>query len=183
MLALSKIGREDVAYRLLHNTSYPSWGFSIEHGATSIWERWNGWTPEQGFMDPGMNSFAHYSFGAVGQWLFENVGGIRPAAPGYARIQIAPHPGGQLTWAEVEHDTVRGTVRSKWSMSDGKLALEVTVPPNTTATIHVPAAGDSEVTEGGKPAREAEGLSFVEWRDGAAIFEAKSGSYSFGSRP
>jgi len=85
MLALAKIGRNpdtglgagDVAYRLIHNDTFPSWGFSIKHGATSIWERWNGWTPETGFGDPGMNSFAHYSFGAVYQWMVENIGGIQ----------------------------------------------------------------------------------------------------------
>ena len=97
MLVLSKIGRSDVAYRLLHNDTFPSWGFSIKHGATSIWERWNGWTPEQGFGDPGMNSFAHYSFGAVYQWMFENIGGIRQTSPGYKTVLIAPEPGGKLT--------------------------------------------------------------------------------------
>ena len=83
MLVLSQIGRPDVAYRLLHNDTFPSWGFSIKQGATSIWERWDGWTPEKGFQDPGMNSFAHYSFGAVYQWMVENIGGIRSAAPSY----------------------------------------------------------------------------------------------------
>ena len=84
MLVLSKIGRYDVAYRLLFNETFPSWGFSIKHGATSIWERWDGWTPEKGFQDPGMNSFAHYSFGAVYQWMVENIGGIRS---GGSRLQ------------------------------------------------------------------------------------------------
>ena len=82
MLVLAKIGRYDVAYRLLFNDTFPSWGFSIKHGATSIWERWDGWTPEKGFQDPGMNSFAHYSFGAVYQWMVENIGGIKSDGPG-----------------------------------------------------------------------------------------------------
>ncbi len=105
MLVLAKIGRNDVAYRLLHNDTFPSWGFSIKHGATSIWERWDGWTPEGGFQDPGMNSFAHYSFGAVYQWMVENIGGIRGVEPGYAHFTIAPQPGGKLTWANTRYDS------------------------------------------------------------------------------
>ena len=90
MQALSKVNRQDVAYRLLHNETFPSWGFSIKQGATSIWERWDGWTPEKGFQDPGMNSFAHYSFGAVYQWMVENIGGIRSDGPAYKHMIIAP---------------------------------------------------------------------------------------------
>ena len=82
MQALSMIGRDDVAFRLLHNDTFPSWGFSIKQGATSIWERWDGWTPEKGFQDPGMNSFAHYSFGAVYGWMAHNIGGIDLAVAG-----------------------------------------------------------------------------------------------------
>ena len=85
MLVLAKIGRNDVAYRLIHNDTFPSWGFSIKQGATSIWERWDGWTPEKGFQDAGMNSFAHYSFGAVYQWMVENIGGIRSDGAGLSK--------------------------------------------------------------------------------------------------
>jgi len=179
MLVLSKIGREDVAYRLLHNETYPSWGFSIAHGATSIWERWNGWTPEQGFMDPGMNSFAHYSFGAVGQWLFENVGGIAPLEPGYRSFEIAPRPDGRLTWADVSYESVRGPIRSHWLDDPATFALEVTVPPNTSATIRVPFGERGVVTEGGKPVDEAEGITASTCEDGAACFAVGSGYYSF----
>ena len=179
MLVLSKIGREDVAYRLLHNDTYPSWGFSIKHGATSIWERWNGWTPEQGFMDPGMNSFAHYSFGAVGQWLFENVGGIRPAMPGYRWIEVAPRPGGRISWAEVGHETVRGTVRARWLNAPTELTLEVTVPPNVRATIRVPFGERGEVTENGRPVESLEGITAQGYHDGAANFHVGSGTYTF----
>ena len=92
MLVLAKAGHNDVAYRLLHNDTFPSWGFSIKHGATSIWERWDGWTPEKGFQDPGMNSFAHYSFGAVYQWMVKNIGGIRSDGPGSRRSSSRPNP-------------------------------------------------------------------------------------------
>ena len=95
MLVLAKIGRNDVAYRLIHNESFPSWGFSVKHGATSIWERWDGWTPEKGFQDAGMNSFAHYSFGAVYQWMVQNIGGIRRDTPGYQQLHHRPAAGRQ----------------------------------------------------------------------------------------
>ena len=110
MLVLSKIGRYDVAYRLLLNETFPSWGFSIKHGATSIWERWDGWTPEKGFQDPGMNSFAHYSFGAVYQWMVENIGGIKSDGPAYKQIIIEPHPGGRLTHAKTSYKSIHGEI-------------------------------------------------------------------------
>jgi alpha-L-rhamnosidase len=151
MLALSKIGRNDVAYRLLHNESFPSWGFSIKHGATSIWERWDGWTPEKGFQDPGMNSFAHYSFGAVYQWMVENIGGIRATSPGYKTFNVAPHPDDKLTHAKVSYASPHGPIESSWSVKDGKFSLDVTVPPNTTATVMLPggSASDAKSTASG----------------------------------
>jgi alpha-L-rhamnosidase len=149
MLVLSKIGRDDVAYRLLTNETFPSWGFSIRHGATSIWERWDGWTPEKGFQDPGMNSFAHYSFGAVHQWIVENVGGIRMDEPGYARIRIAPRPGGGLTWARTRYDSVRGPIASTWRIDGDRLVLAVEIPPNVEATVIVPTADPASVRERG----------------------------------
>jgi alpha-L-rhamnosidase len=144
MLALAKVGRNDVAYRLLHNDSFPSWGFSIRHGATSIWERWDGWTPEKGFQDPGMNSFAHYSFGAVYQWMFENIGGIRATSPGYRTFIVAPHIDDKLTHAKVSYGSPHGPIESSWSVKDGKFALDVVVPPNTTAKVVLPGGAESE---------------------------------------
>ncbi|HEX8200961.1 MAG TPA: family 78 glycoside hydrolase catalytic domain, partial [Isosphaeraceae bacterium] len=132
MLVLAKIGRNDVAYRLLENETFPSWGFSIKHGATSIWERWDGWTPETGFQDPGMNSFAHYSFGAVYQWMAENIGGIRSDGPAYRRLVIAPQPGGHLTRARTEYRSIRGLIRTDWRLEGEAFHLGLVIPPNTT---------------------------------------------------
>ena len=179
MLVLSKIGRDDVAYRLLLNDTFPSWGFTIKHGATSIWERWNGWTPEDGFNNPGMNSFAHYSFGAVGQWMFETIGGIDTATPGFADIVIRPRPGGELTWARTSYDSIHGTIATDWKLEGDKLHLDVTIPPNTTALIHVPASDETVVLESGRSAAEAAGLEPVGQEDGAAIFRAQAGHYRF----
>jgi alpha-L-rhamnosidase len=130
------------------NDTFPSWGFSIKHGATSIWERWNGWTPGSGFGDPGMNSFAHYSFGAVYQWIVENIGGIHSDAVGYKRILIAPRPGGKLTSAHTVYRSIRGTIETDWKTIGGKFVLDVTIPPNTTATVILPSGTRQEIASG-----------------------------------
>ena len=107
---LSEMGYSDVAHRLLRNETFPSWGYSIRHGATTIWERWDGWTDTDGFQTPMMNSFNHYSLGSVGQWLYEYVGGIRAAAPGYERVLIAPEPGELEPGRASIYRSVRGTI-------------------------------------------------------------------------
>jgi alpha-L-rhamnosidase len=183
MLVLARVGRNDVAYRLLHNDTFPSWGFSIRHGATSIWERWDGWTPDKGFQDPGMNSFAHYSFGAVYQWMVENIGGIRSAGPGYRKIVIAPKPGGKLTQANIVYDSIRGRIETAWTKGDGKFTLTVSIPANTTATVFVPAARAADVTEGGRPLEGADGVKFLRMEGGHVVLAVGSGHYRFEAAP
>ena len=112
---------------LLLNETFPSWGYSIRHGATTIWERWDGWTEDAGFQTPMMNSFNHYSLGSVGQWLYEHVAGIRAGAPGYAHVVIAPEPGG-LEWARAVHRSVRGPITSAWQQDRERFELEVEIP-------------------------------------------------------
>jgi alpha-L-rhamnosidase len=155
--ALTKIGRNDVAFRLLHNDEFPSWGFTIKNGATSIWERWDGWTPEKGFQDPGMNSFAHYAFGAVVGWMMDQIPGIRRQSAGYEKILIAPQIDPNLTWAKGSYDSVRGRIVSNWKIEGGKLKLNVEIPPNTTALVLIP-------TQSGTPER-------VEVGSGSHAFE------------
>lgn len=179
MLALAQIGRNDIAYQLLHNETFPSWGFTIRHGATSIWERWNGWTPEEGFADPGMNSFAHYSFGAVGQWLFEQVGGIQPLEPGFGKIQIRPSPGGKLTWARTSYESIRGTIVSNWSVDKNRFVLDVQIPPNTTAQISLPAQNPEQVCESGKPLQKIECLQVLGIQNNRLVVSVPSGRYQF----
>jgi alpha-L-rhamnosidase len=178
---LTRIGRTDLAYRLLLNDTYPSWGYSMSQGATTIWERWDGWTEEKGFQDPGMNSFNHYALGSVGQWMYAVVAGIDldPEEPGYQRIIFQPRPGGGLTHAEAALRTLYGRVRSAWRIEKGRLRWEVEVPPNTTAEIHVPTCDPATVTESGRPVTEAEGLTPI----GPAVFEAGSGRYVFDAWP
>jgi alpha-L-rhamnosidase len=179
MLALSKIGREDVAYRLLHNDTFPSWGFSIKQGATSIWERWDGWTPEKGFQDPGMNSFAHYSFGAVYQWMVENIGGIRTATPAYEHVIIAPQLDDKLTFADVSYRSIRGQIESHWQRQGSGLTLNVTIPANTVATVSLPAKDAASIAESGHPLARAQGVRFLRMEDGRALLAVGSGNYRF----
>lgn len=182
MLALAKIDRNDVAYRLLHNDTFPSWGFSIKNGATSIWERWNGWTPEDGFNDPGMNSFAHYSFGAVCQWIFENIGGIQTDTPGFKHIILKPQPGGKLNMAKTTFRSIRGDILTHWKINGSVLDCKVSIPPNTTATIYIPSVIANSVTESDQPAEQSYGVSFVKFEDGLAVYNIQPGSYAFKSR-
>ena len=179
MLVLSKIGRPDVAYRLLFNDTFPSWGFSIKQGATSIWERWDGWTPERGFQDPGMNSFAHYSFGAVYQWMVENIGGIRSAAPAYKDIRLAPQFTDRLTSAEVSYRSIRGLIATDWQRSKGKVRFNATIPANTTAQLILPARSGGEVTEGGQPLDRAPGVTLLRIEGTNAVLSVGSGKYAF----
>jgi alpha-L-rhamnosidase len=178
---LTDLGREDLAYQLLTKTTYPSWGYSIVNGATTIWERWNSYTKETGFGDVGMNSFNHYAYGSGVEWLYTTVLGIDAAEPGFTRIRIAPRPGAPLAWARGHYDSLHGRIASDWRVEAGRLTLDVTVPPNTTAEIHVPAKGAGEVTEGGRPAREAAGLALLREGDGVVVFQVGSGSYRFGA--
>jgi alpha-L-rhamnosidase len=177
---LTEAGYTDVAYRLLENETYPSWGYTIENGATTIWERWDGWTEENGFQSPNMNSFNHYSLGSVGEWLYRYVAGIDSGTPGYGQIVIRPHPGGNLTHARAEYDSVRGRISSSWKIEDGRFILQALIPPNTTATVHVPSTDD--VTEGGSPVDEADGVEFVSTGEGETVLAVGSGRYEFESR-
>jgi alpha-L-rhamnosidase len=180
---LTEAGYPDVAYRLLNNETYPSWGYTIKQGATTIWERWDGWTEEGGFQSPNMNSFNHYSLGSVGEWLFRYVAGIDAETPGFDRIIIRPRPGGNLTHARARYDSVRGRIESGWDISDGLIRFRVTIPANATATVHVPSAEDTDVTEGGKPAGNAEGVKLLRREDGATVFAVGSGEYDFLGAP
>jgi alpha-L-rhamnosidase len=177
---LTEIGRAEVAYRLLLNESYPSWGYTIKNGATTIWERWDGWTEEKGFQSPNMNSFNHYSLGSVGEWLYRYVAGIDLGSPGYGRVVIRPRPGGGLTHARGEFHSVRGRISSSWKIEDGLFSLEVLIPPNTSATVHVPSKDG--VSEGGRPVGEAGDVELLRAEEGETVLSVGSGRYEFAGR-
>lgn len=178
---LTKAGKTDTAYRLLLQDSFPSWLFSVKMGATTIWERWDGWTPDKGFQDPGMNSFNHYSLGSCGEWLYRSVAGIDcdPATPAFKRIIIRPLPGSQLTSAAGQFQSIHGLIRSAWTTKNGRLSLAVVIPANTSATVYVPTKDATSVRESGKPVAQAEGVTFLRVEPGAAVFAVESGHYEF----
>lgn len=142
--ALTLAGRTDLAYALLQNDKYPSWLYSIKKGATTIWERWDGIRENGDFQTPSMNSFNHYSFGSVGEWMYAVVAGIEldEEAPGYERVRIQPRPGGTLTSAAATLETIHGAVGSAWTLVGKVFTLKVTIPPNVTATVTLPYGKD-----------------------------------------
>ncbi|PJJ57594.1 alpha-galactosidase-like protein [Mumia flava] len=181
--ALTKAGRTDIAYRLLQHTDYPSWGYEIGKGATTVWERWNSINPDGSFNDVGMNSFNHYAYGAVGEWMYRTMAGVSAAEPGYAKVLIAPEPGDGIDTVDFTHETPYGPVRSAWSTADGPMSLDVTVPANTTAEVRIPAANRWAITEGGTPISDVDGVTFTSMDDGDVVLEIGSGDYAFAVDP
>jgi alpha-L-rhamnosidase len=182
---LSDVGQSELAYRLLLQDEMPSWMYSVKNGATTVWERWNSYSLEDGFGDVRMNSFNHYAYGAIAEWMYKYMAGIAndPAQPGFKHIILQPDldHNKQITWVKGVYNSVRGMIRSEWKVDGNQFTYDVTIPANTTATVHLPAKHKQYVTEGGKPAQEAEGISFVAFEKDKAIFELEAGSYTFES--
>ena len=178
---LSQIGRADLAYKLLQKRTYPSWGYSIDQGATTIWERWNSYTKADGFGPVNMNSFNHYAYGACVEWLYTDVLGIQPAEPGYGKILIRAQPGGGLTWAKGHYDSVRGRICSEWKLEERRFRQTVIIPEGATATICVPTRDVATVKEGGFSAAQSSRVTFLRNEPGYAIYSAQAGRYVFTS--
>jgi alpha-L-rhamnosidase len=183
MLELTNNGYADVSWHLLNNRTFPSWLFMLDNGATTIWERWDGYVKGRGFQDAGMNSFNHWAIGAVGEWMWRCIAGLNPdeAQPGWKHFTIAPKPGGGVTRAGGEYQSIRGPISAFWRLEGGRIVLSVSIPPNTTATVRVPTVQPDAVTESGKPAEQAEGVRFMGTEKGAAVYEVGSGRYVFES--
>lgn len=182
--ALSDNGLSDLAYKVLQNDQYPSWIYAIDQGATSIWERLNGYTVEDGFGgNNSMNSFNHYSFGAVGQWMMAYSLGIQRNEPGFRTfiLQPEPDPTGQMTWAKGYYDSMYGRISSSWKVENGILTYETVVPANTTATLYLPASSEKSVKENGKTVKSTRGIKFIKYENGKAVYELASGTYKFTS--
>ncbi len=177
MKELVKRGYTEKAYQLLETTEFPSWGYSIEQGATSVWERWDGYVKGRGFQGAGMNSFNHYAFGSIGEWMYENILGIQPDAdsPGFRHFILKPIPGGTLTWAKGSYDSFSGKIKAEWTKEGNKFEYGFTVPSNTTATVYVPAKSASKV---GIISDQQDGESMsTGFENGYVIFEVESGTY------
>ncbi len=177
---LDECGRPDLAHALLRRTDPPSWLHPLRHGATTIWERWDGYTEERGFQAAAMNSFNHYALGSIGEWLYQGVAGLGQAAgsAGYRELLVRPRPGG-LDWARASYESVRGTVRTAWARADGELRLEVSVPPGATAIVHVPAGDPGGVRESGVPVADAAGIDVLGAEHGTLRCRVSSGDYRF----
>lgn len=178
---LTRFGYTDVAYTLLLQESYPSWLYPVKMGATTIWERWDGQKPDSSFQTPGMNSFNHYAYGAIGDWMYRAVAGLDTdeSGPGYKKITVQPHVDDRLTNAAAELQTYYGLLRSGWAKNNNQLQLDVTIPANTTATIYIPAKEGAVIKEGGKILSAINGLKIVHNDSGYTAVETGSGSYHF----
>ena len=179
---LTEIGRSDLAYRLIQNKTYPSWGYSIEQGATTIWERWNSYTKKEGFGDVGMNSFNHYAYGACGEWMFRSMLGIETDGVAFKKIIMKPELGQGITWVRGHYDSIHGRISSDWKVDSKTFQWAVTVPSNTTAILHVPAGKVTDITESSRPIKHAKGVAFLGMDHDRAVFGVDSGSYGFVSK-
>ena len=178
--ALSSCSMDDAAYKLILQDTLPSWGYQIKRGATTMWELWDG-IKESGSISWQMNSFNHYAFGSVGEWIHGNIAGINPDPdkPGYKHIIIRPKAGGGLSYSKASLYSGFGNIACNWRIAQGKHLLHVTIPANTTATVYIPASNPSHVTEGGKPIYKAKCVKFVGMSSGSAVYEVGSGDYDF----
>ncbi|MDR2916381.1 MAG: glycoside hydrolase family 78 protein [Tannerella sp.] len=185
--ALSDVGRTDVAYDLLQQTTFPSWLYSVKQGATTIWERLNSYTHTDGFGgNNGMNSFNHYSFGAIGSWMYNYSLGIErdEDAPGFKHFILKPEPDptGKMTFAKGHYDSMYGRIESSWENRNGFYHYQFTIPANTTATLYLEALSPDSIMESGIPVLKAEGLDYLGMKDGKCVFNLKSGKYNFSVR-
>ncbi|AXK32061.1 rhamnosidase [Streptomyces armeniacus] len=173
--ALTAAGRTDVAYGLLEQRTFPSWGYQIDNGATTMWERWDSIKPDGSFQDVGMNSFNHYAYGCVGEWMYQNIAGIAPGSPGFREITVRPRPGGGVRSASGRYASPYGPVATRWTWDGAdRFELTVTVPVNATAEVWVPAARAEDVARG-------DGAEFVRTAEGCAVFAVGSGRHRFGT--
>jgi len=178
---LSRFGHTDVAYKLLLQQTYPSWLYPVKMGATTIWERWDGIKPDSTFETPTMNSFNHYAYGAIGDWMYRVIAGMdtETDGAGYKKIRIQPHIGEGLTHATASYLTRYGKLASGWKVENGKLLMNVEIPANTTATIFIPAANASDIMESDKALSASKDITVAGNEKEYVVLKLGSGSYKF----
>jgi alpha-L-rhamnosidase len=181
LTVLSRFGYLKEAYLLLNREQFPSWLYPVKQGATTIWERWDGLKPDGTFENKEMNSFNHYAYGAVGDWMYEVMGGINidPAAPGYKHVLIQPQPGGGFTHASASHLSPYGRIATSWKLNGPNLELEVLIPANSSATVRLPQTSPAAVTEGGHALAAGSGIAKVSAQGADTVVEIGSGRYLF----
>ena len=190
---LTSVGENDLAVKLFQSRKYPSWGYEVAQGATTIWERWNSYTKEYGFggkdgkQNASMNSFAHYSFGAVGEWMLNDLAGIQSGGPGYGKIIIHPHPPGlgsdtehkPIYWVKAHYNSIRGPIVSDWRRTKDQFELTTEIPANTTATVYLPTTEAEQIRESDRSLNRAKDVKLLRVENGKAVLAIGSGSYHF----
>ncbi|WP_215224099.1 alpha-L-rhamnosidase [Echinicola shivajiensis] len=193
---LSRFGYQDLAFTLLMQPSYPSWLYPVSQGATTIWERWDGQKPDGTFQTPGMNSFNHYAYGAIGDWMYRTLAGINssetPGETGYKTIIIKPHWDNNILSEKVkekvlqpldevmaELETYYGTIGSHWKKEAGKVSLKLNIPANTTAKVYLPASSLDKITEEGEALEKIKSIHSIKQENGQVVLKIGSGTYQF----
>ncbi|MFF7758033.1 family 78 glycoside hydrolase catalytic domain [Streptomyces griseorubiginosus] len=182
---LTEEGQVELAYKLLHQDAMPSWLYSVRNGATTVWERWNSYSREDGFGPVEMNSFNHYSYGAIMEWMYESMAGIAkdPAHPGFKHFFLRPHfdPTGRITRVSGSHLSPYGEIVSEWAVRDSRFTHRIAVPANSTATLRIPTADSDSVCEGRTPLSRVRGVEHLGFESGVASYELPSGRYELTS--
>jgi alpha-L-rhamnosidase len=180
-IVLSENGLHEIACRLLLQTDYPSWLYQVTKGATTIWEHWDGIKEDGSFWSDEMNSFNHYAYGSIGEWLYRVIAGIDldETQPGYKHINIHPKPGAGLKWTEAKLQTLYGEIVSSWQLEGNRMNMSVTIPPNTTATVTLPFSVNREIAEIVKNAFLSEGVMEVTQTDTGVCLMLGSGNYQY----
>ncbi|WP_396635697.1 family 78 glycoside hydrolase catalytic domain [Maribacter sp. R77961] len=176
---LDAMGETDLMYRILFKETYPSWFYSINQGATTMWERWNSYSATEGYNPQSMNSLNHYAYGAIGQWMYERIAGIAPLEPGYKKIRIAPQPWAPLESASASLETPYGAVASVWNLQNNTLELNTTIPPNTTAQILIPGKVSEDLLLNGKIITNNTNIQIIKTSTDFFELLVQPGTYSF----
>jgi len=176
---LTRFDRIDVAYKLLLQVTYPSWIYPVRKGATTIWERWNGIKPDGSFQYASMNSFNHYAYGAIGDWMYKVIAGIIPEKPGYRGLIINPRPGGGIDSAGGTLRTYYGLVKTNWKIHDNNFNIEIEIPVNTSAKVYLPSSATDMITEGGMLLVDVETVDVLDENDEYVLLKLGSGKYNF----
>ena len=176
---LTRFGYTDVAYQLLLQDTYPSWLYPVKKGATTIWERWDGIKPDGSFQTDGMNSFNHYAYGAIGDWMYRVMAGLDADEIGYKKIRIQPHVGGGFSHASASYMSLYGEIKAAWKIENGKLIVDGKIPANTTATFYIPAPSSQTSAESAKLLENMKDVQVAGVENGFIVVKTGSGTYSF----
>jgi alpha-L-rhamnosidase len=181
LITLSRRGHHELACKLAMQPTVPSFGAMIDQDATAIWERLDAIHPRLGVNPEEMSDLNHNGFASVGQWIFGQIGGVQPdpQAPGYKQVIIAPRPGGGITWAKADYDSIRGLIACHWKLEGDQLTVDVTIPPNVAATVVIPTADIASVRESNQPIANAADVKAIAQNNDAVVVRTGSGKFSF----